>query len=107
MIIALYDSLIQGGFMNANVLTVTEAVRHFSDYISRVSYRNESFILKKGNKSVAELRPVPVGRRLGDLPGILQAVPHLSDNDARAFASDIDSARTALSGELLRDPWAS
>jgi hypothetical protein len=30
--------------MSANVVTVTEAVRHFSDYISRVVYRRESFV---------------------------------------------------------------
>ncbi len=67
--------------MNTNVLTITEAVRHFSDYINRVAYRNEAFILCKGNKPVAELRPVPSGRRLGDLPAIFENIPHLSAED--------------------------
>ena len=72
--------------MAANTITVTDAVRHFSDYVSRVVYRHESFVLCKGKKPVAELRPLPSGRRLGDLPGILRSLPRLSKTDAAAFA---------------------
>ena len=39
--------------MSTEVLTVTEAVRHFSEYINRVAYRHEVFVLRKGRKSVA------------------------------------------------------
>ena len=95
--------------MNAKtlILTVTEAVRHFSNYVTRVAYRNESFVLYKGKKPVAELRPVPSGRRLGDLPAILRSLPHLSRNDAAAFAEDVDLARRSLAAGELRDPWVS
>ena len=92
--------------MSSHVLTVTEAVRHFSDYVNRVAYRHETFVLRKGNKSVAELRPLPSGRRLGDLPSILRSVPRLSDHDADAFVKDVDTARADLGGEKMRDPWA-
>lgn len=34
-------------------LTVTEVVRHFADYVNRVVYRRESFVLVRGNKPVA------------------------------------------------------
>jgi hypothetical protein len=93
--------------MNAKSLTVTEAVRHFSDYINRVAYRHETFVLCKGKKTVAELRPVPCGRRLGDLPAILRSLPHLSESDTVAFAEDIGSARVELNTKETRDPWAS
>ncbi len=93
--------------MAAIVLTVTEAARHFSDYVSRVSYRHESFVLCKGRRPVAELRPVPGGRRLGDLPGLLRSLPHLSKSDVTSFAKDVDASRKALSTGELRDPWAS
>jgi antitoxin (DNA-binding transcriptional repressor) of toxin-antitoxin stability system len=93
--------------MSANVLTVTEAARHFSEYISRVAYRHETFVLRKGSKPVAELRPLPSGRRLGDLPSILRSVPHLAEADADTFAEDVDAARKAVTDEKLRDPWAS
>jgi antitoxin (DNA-binding transcriptional repressor) of toxin-antitoxin stability system len=77
--------------MSTKVLTVTEAVRHFSDYISRVAYRNETFVLRKGNKPVAELRPLPTGRRLGDLPALFRSVPHLAKDDAVAFEKDVSA----------------
>jgi len=93
--------------MSTKVLTVTEAVRHFSEYVNRVAYRNEAFVLRKGKKSVAELRPLPQGRRLGDLPSILRTVPHLSKADGASFARDVDTARKDLSATALRDPWAS
>jgi antitoxin (DNA-binding transcriptional repressor) of toxin-antitoxin stability system len=93
--------------MNAKVLTVTEAVRHFSDYVSRVAYRNESFVLRKGKKAVAELRPVPSGRRLGDLPSILRSLPHLSKSDVESFARDVEVARPKAATTELRNPWES
>ena len=96
-----------GGSMRANVLTVTEAVRHFSDYIGRVAYRRESFILRKGNKSVAELRPLPASRKLGDLPSILQSLPRLASEDVATFAADVDRARANLPDGRWSDPWAS
>lgn len=34
-------------------LSVTEVARHFAEYIDRVSYRGESFVLARGNKPVA------------------------------------------------------
>lgn len=93
--------------MNRNTLTVTEAVRHFSDYISRVAYRHETFVLCKGKKPVAELRPLPRGRRLGDLPAVLRSLPRLSEEDAAAFAEDVEAARDDLATSELRDPWVS
>ena len=82
-------------------------MRHFSDYISRVAYRHETFVLCKGKKPVAELRPLPSGRRLGDLPAILRSLPHLSKKDAVAFAKDVEAARSVLATSELRDPWES
>jgi antitoxin (DNA-binding transcriptional repressor) of toxin-antitoxin stability system len=93
--------------MATQVLTVTEAVRHFSEYVSRVAYRHETFVLRKGRKAVAELRPLPSGRRLGDLPALLRALPHLSQEDAVTFERDMDGARSELDNGELRDPWAS
>jgi antitoxin (DNA-binding transcriptional repressor) of toxin-antitoxin stability system len=85
------------------VLSVTEVVRNFADYINRVAYRGESFVLLRGSKPVAELRPLPAGTRLGDLPGIVASLPRL--DDAQAFASDLDAARAEIAGGELVDPW--
>ncbi len=88
-------------------LTVTEVVRRFADYVNRVVYRRESFVLVRGNKPVAELRPLPVGKRLGDLPGLLDSLPRLTPTEADAFAADLEDAREDLARTEVRDPWPS
>ena len=88
-------------------LTVTEVARHFAEYVNRVAYRKESFVLIRGNKPVAELRPVPSGGRLAELPALLASLPRLSADDIDAFASDIDAARDELAHLEVRDQWES
>jgi antitoxin (DNA-binding transcriptional repressor) of toxin-antitoxin stability system len=88
-------------------LTVTELARNFADYLNRVVYRRESFVLVRGNKAVAELRPLPAGRRLGELPGLLASLPRLGATEADAFADDLDAARDEISRLEERDPWQS
>lgn len=91
----------------SETLTVTEVVRHFAEYVNRVTYRRESFVLMRGNKAVAELRPLPTGKRLSELPGLFASLPHLSADEAGSFADDLDSARLALGGLEVRDAWES
>jgi antitoxin (DNA-binding transcriptional repressor) of toxin-antitoxin stability system len=88
-------------------VTVTEMARHFSDYLNRVSYAGERFLLVRGKKVLAELHPAPQGRRLGDLPALLKALPPLGPEDARGLARDVEAARKRLNRRPARDPWAS
>ena len=46
----------------SQTLSVTEVARHFAEYINRVAYRGECFVLMRGNKPIAELRPLPPPR---------------------------------------------
>ena len=87
--------------------SVTEIARHFADYINRVVYRGERYVLMRGNKPVAELGPVPAGKRLAELPGLLGSLPRLSEAEAETFADDLISARSMLATIDVRDPWAS
>lgn len=93
--------------MKPTSLSVTEAVRNFSDYIGRVAYRHESFVLCKGKRPVAELRPVPMGRRLGDLPEMLGSLPPLSRKDTAAWTSELESDRRSLPPMVAEGPWES
>ena len=93
--------------MKAKSVSVTEAVRHFSDYIGRVTYRHERFILLKGKRPVAELRPTVGGMALRELPDLLASLPRLAEDDAEAFIEDISKAREDLPAEGPRDPWES
>ena len=85
--------------------SVTEIARHFAEYINRVAYRRERFVLLRGNKPVAELGPAPAGRRLGELPGLLDSLPRLSEAEAREFAEDLAEARAVMPEVEVRDPW--
>lgn len=85
--------------------SVTEVARRFADYINRVVYRGERFILVRGNKPVAELAPLPAGKRLSELPGLLSSLPRLTEAEAAEFADDLDEERVDLSSVGMRDPW--
>ncbi|HEX8395578.1 MAG TPA: hypothetical protein VF665_24715 [Longimicrobium sp.] len=76
--------------------SVTEVARNFAEYVNRVAFRGEHFVLMRGGRAVAELRPVSIGMRLGDLPGLLASLPRLSSDDAAAFGDDLDTARGQL-----------
>lgn len=88
--------------------TVTDVLRNFSDYVNRVAYRGERFVLTRGGKEVAELSPTtPAGSRLADLPEVLASLPRLGPDEAEAFARDLDRIRHEADRELPKDPWAS
>jgi len=90
-------------------LTVTEAVRNFSEIIGRVRFHGERFVLTKGGKPVAELGPTAAAARvrLGELPAILAGLPHLEPEDAERFARDLETLRHAIGTIPAQGPWES
>lgn len=88
--------------------TVTDVLRNFSDYVNRVAYRGERFVLTRGGKEVAELTPAtPAGGRLADLPALLAGLPRLDVEDAEAFAEDLARIREEANRDPPGDAWAS
>ena len=88
-------------------LSITDLVRNFSDYINRVFYKKEHFVVLKGNRPVAELRPLPEARTLGDLFSVLGQQHRLSDEEAETFMDDLKDIREEMNSLPLRDPWDS
>ena len=86
-------------------VTVTQMARNFADYVNRVAYRRESFTLLRGKKPLAELRPLPAGARLSELPSLIASLPRLTEAEAGEFADDLVTAQ----GELgqVHDAWQS
>ena len=91
----------------SRAVSITEVSRHFSDYLNRVAYQGEEFLLLRGKKFVAELRPIPKGKRLGELPDLWQSLPHLSTKEADGLLKDLRLAKAQLRKRTIRDPWAS
>jgi antitoxin (DNA-binding transcriptional repressor) of toxin-antitoxin stability system len=88
--------------------TVTDVLRNFSDYINRVNYRGERFVLTRGGKEVAELGPAPrAGRPLSELPGVLVSLPRLGEDEAAYFGEDLERVRAELAARSTEDPWGS
>lgn len=87
--------------------SVTDVARNFAEYINRVAFRGERFVLMRGKRPVAELRPVTTGKRLRELPDLLASLPRLSEPEAVDLAADLEDARRDLTHVPLRDPWAS
>jgi hypothetical protein len=67
----------------------------------------ERFILLRGRRPVAELRPIPSGRLLGELEAVLRSLPALTPAEAEDYAADIEEARARLPQDEPRDPWQS
>ena len=86
-------------------VTVTQVARNFADYINRVAYRHESFTLVRGNKPLAELRPLPQGKLLSELPALFASLPRLTPSEAGDFADDLAAARSDLAAAEVRDAW--
>lgn len=92
--------------MSVKTLSVTDAARHFSDYVNRVAYRSERFILRKGRRIMAELRPITGERSLGELPDIINSLPRLSERERSGFSEDLRHIRKKTARERMRNPWA-
>jgi antitoxin (DNA-binding transcriptional repressor) of toxin-antitoxin stability system len=91
----------------SQTITVTEMARHFAEYLNRVVYRGECFVLVRGNKPIAELRPLPAGKRLAELPALFASLPHLSATEAAQLADDLTAAQELLARGEVQNPWPS
>jgi antitoxin (DNA-binding transcriptional repressor) of toxin-antitoxin stability system len=88
-------------------LSITEVARNLSDIINRVAYRGEDFLLTRGNKVVAELRPAPKVLTLKELPALMKRLPALSPQELSALEDEIAAERAFSSAHGGFDPWES
>ncbi len=91
--------------MNAVSVNVTEMSRNFSEYLNRVYYNSEHFLLVRGGKKLAEINPLPLNKKLKELSELLKTLPKLSDDDVTQFSNDIKES-DELFNTGLADPWA-
>ena len=81
-------------------ISVTQAVRQFSDVLNRVFYQKTIIELERGNKVIARISPVtsasPV--KVKDLNKLFAELPTLG-KDATAFANKLVDIRKQLPPE--------
>jgi antitoxin (DNA-binding transcriptional repressor) of toxin-antitoxin stability system len=89
--------------MKKTTISVTEASRNFADCVNRAHYQNVTFVLLKNGVPFARLTPddekVCTGRALAEA---LDKV-HLSENEAKAWHRDLQTARKKLKAPI--DKW--
>ena len=85
-------------------ISVTKAVRQFSDLLNRVFYQGITVELERGNKVIARLSPATPESRLKvkDLNKLFAQLPSLGE-DAEAFANDLEKIRKQV--PLEKNQW--
>lgn len=86
-------------------LTATEFARNQAEYLNRVAYKGESFIITRGKKPIAELRPTQPILRGKDIREVWARIPHLDPEEAEAFAKDVEEAQR-WGNQTPVDRWA-
>ncbi len=87
-------------------IPVDEAASRLTELVDRVAHQGDRVILLRDEKPIAELTPVPPRVKLKDLPEVLASLPHLTREEADAFAKDLETIRHEMAREPERDPWA-
>jgi antitoxin (DNA-binding transcriptional repressor) of toxin-antitoxin stability system len=89
--------------MRKTTISVTDAARNFADCVNRAHYQNVTFVLLKNGSPVARLVPdnekVCIGRNLAEA----LAKTGLSEDEARAWRRDLQTARKTLKAPA--DKW--
>lgn len=85
-------------------ISVTQAVRQFSDLLNRVFYQGTIVELERGNKVIARISPVASESplKVKDLNRLFVEFPSLGE-DAKAFAKDLADIRKQV--PLEQNQW--
>jgi antitoxin (DNA-binding transcriptional repressor) of toxin-antitoxin stability system len=85
-------------------ISVTQAVRQFSDLLNRIFYQGISVELERGNKVIARISPVSIASSLKvkDLNRMFAELPSLGD-DASVFTKDLEDIRKQI--PLEKTQW--
>jgi antitoxin (DNA-binding transcriptional repressor) of toxin-antitoxin stability system len=88
-------------------ITVTDAVRNFSELLNDIRYRGERYTILKGGKPTATMGPVTASareRKLSEMKDIVNRLPRLED-DGEIFARDIARSIAAQPSLGEAHPW--
>ncbi len=85
-------------------ISVTQAVRQFSDLLNRVFYQGVSVELERGNKIIARISPVSPESplKVKDLNKFFSELPSLG-NDSESFEKDLKHIRKKI--PLEKNQW--
>lgn len=82
--------------MSSQLITSTEATRHFSDILNKVYYQGQSFDIKRGREIIAKLVPAKPIMLANDFGRFLKSLPVLDAEDKQEFEKIIAECRSDL-----------
>jgi hypothetical protein len=91
----------------ATFISVTELSQNLPNFIARVESDQEHFLIREGDKTLAELGPPPVAFTTVDLANFFHALPKLSASESTDFENDLNEIRKNASRDKGHNPWAS
>ena len=88
----------------AFLITVTEAVRSFTEIIGRVYYKGEAFDIKKGNQIVAHLSSGKKRATLSvqELNDFFAKAPSLGKEEAVVFLKDLEHLKKSIKDSPIK-----
>ena len=88
-------------------ISATQAVRDFSELLNTIKFKGVHYIIERGGKSVASMKPIGDTKdsmTLGDLKALLKKLPRL-DEECDAFASDLENIMKYQPVVAMGDEW--
>ncbi|MBN2580581.1 MAG: hypothetical protein JXB10_16470 [Pirellulales bacterium] len=88
-------------------ISVAELAENLTDFIARVGSQHEHFLIREGDKTLAELGPAPTTFTAADLSNLFSTLPNLSASELTDLENDLQEIRKSASRDKGRNPWES
>jgi antitoxin (DNA-binding transcriptional repressor) of toxin-antitoxin stability system len=88
-------------------ISATRAVRDFSEVLNTVKFKGVHYIIERGGKPVATMKPIDEKtdfKTLGELKALLKKLPRL-DEELDSFASDLKDISKDQPIMAMGDLW--
>ncbi len=88
-------------------ISATRAVRDFSELLNRIKFNRAHYVIERGGKPVASMRPIDEKTEfltLGELKTLLKNLPRL-DDELDAFAADLEDIANNQPLMEMDDSW--
>lgn len=92
--------------MNHITITATEAMRTFSDLLSKVHYQGKTFEIKRGREIIATIGPaypLSKGIPISELNTFFENLPSLEKDDVKLFEKTLHDIRKK--SKSVDNPW--
>jgi len=88
----------------ATFISIAELAQNPTDFLARVESGHEQFLIREGDKTLAELGPAPVAFTAADLSNLFSTLPTLRSSELTDFENDLSEIRKSASQNKGHNP---